>query len=540
MTLHQAGAGIRELARRLEVSRNTVRDILLARHTQLITPTTALPAVRAPRSRLLAPHEERIRTLLALYPNARPKRVFKILKTEGFEGGHTIVKDYLRRVRPQETKKPVERLETAPGEQSQQDWSPYTVDFGSVSCFSWILSYSRRQYIDFTEREDLLTLMRCHIRGFEHLGGVTPVCLYDNQKAVVLRREGPYPIYNTRFLAFATHYGFRPHALPPRKPQYKGKIERPFWFLETSFFNCRTFVDKADLDAQLAYWLANDNDCRDHGTTGRRPLDLHAEELPALLPLPLHPYDASEIVYRIADVYGRVSWDGNFYSIPPAYVARPLIVRVREADLIVYSAAVEKLTEHELLPRGAGRERKKPEHRVSRSVSLGRNELDVLVEPFLALGPAAQEYLAGLKRVQGRVVAAHVARILGLTRRYAIDDIAIALEHALRYHAHDAGAIERILAFQAPERTLEEPIPLPVREELARWLQDNPRRPRPLAAYQQLMKDAGRLSVPLDGSRQEETHEHSGDHSHPSEKTQTQSHGPDLGPGTGRSQEREP
>lgn len=533
MTLHQAGAGIRELSRRLQISRNTIRDILSEHQRRLTQPSTALPPARAPRSRLLAPYEDRIRALLEQFPDARPKRVLAILKGEGFLGGYTIIKDYLRRVRPVEEKKPVERLETAPGEQAQQDWSPYTLDFGTVHCFSWILSFSRRQYLEFTDREDFFTLIRCHIRAFEYLGGVTSVCLYDNQKAVVTRREGPYPIYNTRFLAFATHYGFRPHALPPRKPQYKGKVERPFWFLETSFFNCRTFTDKADLDAQFAYWLAHDNDLRIHGTTNRRPLDLHAEELPALLPLPLHPYDAAQIVYRIADVYGRISWDGNFYSVPPSFVARPLIVRVREVDLIVYSPTLERLTDHELYPSGAGLERRKPEHRISRRAEQGKNELDVLVEPFLVIGPAAPDYLAGLKRTQGRIVASHLARILELSRRYALDDIAIALEHALRYHAFDARAIERILAFQAPERTLEEPIPMPVRQELARWLQDNPRHPRPLAAYQQLLHDAG---CPA----QEETREPSGDHPRQPQEAQAQPHRPDPRPGVGRGQKRLP
>ena len=64
--------------------------------------------------------------------------------------------------------------------------------------------------------------MREHVRAFEYLGGAATVCLYDNMKVVVQCWDGEQPIYNTRFLAFATHYGFRPWACRPRRSQTKG------------------------------------------------------------------------------------------------------------------------------------------------------------------------------------------------------------------------------------------------------------------------------------------------------------------------------
>jgi transposase len=78
-----------------------------------------------------------------------------------------------------------------------------------VNLFSYILGYSRRQYLRFVESQDFETTIREHVRAFTHLGGVAATCLYDNMKVVVARYEGDEPIYNTRFLAFATHYGYR-------------------------------------------------------------------------------------------------------------------------------------------------------------------------------------------------------------------------------------------------------------------------------------------------------------------------------------------
>ncbi len=46
-----------------------------------------------------------------------------------------------------------------------------------------------------------------------NLEGVAATCLYDNQKVVVLRHDDDGAVYNPRFLAFATHYGFKPWGL---------------------------------------------------------------------------------------------------------------------------------------------------------------------------------------------------------------------------------------------------------------------------------------------------------------------------------------
>ena len=104
-----------------------------------------------------------------------------------------------------------------------------------------MLGYSRRQYLRFVEAQDFATTLREHVRAFEHLGGVAATCLYDNMKVVVSGYDGDEPLYNPRFLAFATHYGFRPVACRPRRPQTKGKVERPFDYVETNLLNGRTF-----------------------------------------------------------------------------------------------------------------------------------------------------------------------------------------------------------------------------------------------------------------------------------------------------------
>ena len=443
------------------------------------------------RGSILDEHLPFIQELLTRWPSITSLRVHEELRGRGFSGGYTIVKDLVRRLRPASRRQPVLRFETGPGVQGQMDYAVHEIDFTGegrrrVNLFSYILGYSRRQYLRFVESQDFETTIREHVRAFEHLGGVAATCLYDNMKVVVARYEGDEPIYNTRFLAFATHYGYKVWACRRRRPQTKGKVEKPFHFVETSFLNGRSFRNFEHLNECLATWLAEVADVRIHRQTKRRPIDLHAEELPYLIPLPEKPYDTAEVVYRTVNAEGMVAYRQNFYSVPWRYLGQILPLRITEEELIIYGQDLEVLARHRPLPRSiTGQRSELPEHRPQED---SREREAHLRARFAELGAAASRFLEGLLKTH-RMGKDQAHRVLALLETYRKQDLLAALERAARFGAYSLRSVERILAAQAQPKTPLESLGDQQQQFLRQIIEDRPVPPRPTADYEQLCRD---------------------------------------------------
>src|SRR6516165_1924417 len=421
-----AGSSIRRIAHELGLARNTVSRVLHRLEAQRAG-TTSTPLRRPSR---LDPYQVVIEELLGRYPELTAVRLWEELRRRGFDGGYTIVRRRLAELRPRAAPHPVIRFETSPGAQAQMDYSTYDLNFTAegrrrVHAFSYILGYSRRQYLRFVASQDMATTLREHVRAFEHLGGAAATCLYDNMRVVVTGYEDDVPIYNPRFLAFATHYGFRPVACRVRRPQTKGKVERPFGYVESNLLNGRTFETLHHLNETALWWLAHVADVRELQGSRKTPSQLHEQERPSLIPLPAQRYDIWPVIYRTVNAEGLVTYRQNGYSAPWRYIGSVVPVRVTETEVIIYSPGVEEIARHALLPRTAAGLRSV--HKEHRPVEGARDRQAQLEERFADLGATAVQFLEGLFREQ-RYGKDQAQRVLALLASYARKDLIAALE----------------------------------------------------------------------------------------------------------------
>ena len=490
VTLHRQSLSRRAIAVALGVSRNTVKSILAAHavareenhgaHTQSRKRTRRASKVDA--------YAGRVTELLERYPDITAQRIFETLREEGYLGGYTAVKKYVRRLRPPPRPEPSRVTPVhGPGKMAESDWSPYNVTYTSgqkevINAFGYALTFSRRKYWEAYRCADLHALMDGHVRAFDRFQGVAEQCTYDSQKNVVLRWEGQQPIYNPRFLAFAAHYEYRPRAVRG-EPNAKPRVERSFWELERSFFNGRSFVDFEDLKAQLARWI--DTIADERRRYGKTPLERFAEEREHLVPLPRHPYDTARVVYRLGSIDGFVAWEGNAYAVPYEHVTDILPVRITQEELFVYAADLSCIARHELAPKGQGL-RLDPAGLHPPPGRQSPVDLDQLRVAFEQMGEDAASFFQLMSAGPARTWGYQARQILLLRERYSTADLDAALRHAKRFGAFDASAVSRILAARAAPRSLDEYVAEDTVRRIVATLGKARTAPRDLTEYDRL------------------------------------------------------
>jgi transposase len=272
---------------------------------------------RDPRASKLDPFQKYLRGRVLAYPDLSGARLLLELRTLGYTGGYTILKDYLRTLRPKLPPPIEQRFEVEPGHQAQVDFATFKTPFGTVLALLVVLSWSRTLWVRFAFQQDQLTLLNGLHQAFTYFGGVPRTLLFDRMRTVVAgSAEDGRAVFNEELLRFAAHYSFQPVACRPYRAKTKGRVERAVSYLRGNFFYARQFRDLEDLNTQCAGWLADTANARVHGTTGEIPQERLAVELPSLLQMPPDSYIPRITLGRRINKDGFISYNGNEYSVP--------------------------------------------------------------------------------------------------------------------------------------------------------------------------------------------------------------------------------
>jgi transposase len=319
--LHRAeGLPIREIARVMGVSRNTVRAAVAS---------DGPPKYERPRAgSVVDVAEPRIRELLAAYPSM-PATV--IAERIGWDRSIRVLSGRVAELRPAYLPPdPASRTSYAAGEIAQCDfWFPdisLPVGFGQartakqLPVLTMVTGYSRwlsAVLVPSRHAEDLFAGWWQLIGA---LGAVPRVLVWDGEGAIGRWRAGK-PELTGDCQAFRGTLGTRVIVCKPADPEAKGLVERFHDYLERSFLPGRDFAGPADFNARMQQWVAVAN-TRVRRVLGCPAADRVTADKQAMLALPpVAPVTGWRSSGRLArDHYIRL--DSNDYSVHPAVIGR--------------------------------------------------------------------------------------------------------------------------------------------------------------------------------------------------------------------------
>lgn len=290
--------------------------------------------------------------------------IFKYIEKKGYEGKYTILREYCKNKKQNETKKATIRVETNPGIAAQVDWKEDMImhdKFGRTyqfNIFLYVLHYSKMKYITLTWDRKQDTLFECLKDAFEYTEGVPKEIWFDNMRTVVDRPRTQFRkvVFNNLFYQFSKDANFEPIACRPYRPQTKGSVESLAKFVEQRL---RPY-DYEFYDAVELIGLVNDlchelNHIEISQATEQHPIDVfnleEKEHLNSFNAKLLETYIEDECI-RIVSKESMINFRKGKYSVPTKYIGEEVQVIFNNStdELLIYFDG-ELIRRHDLSER---------------------------------------------------------------------------------------------------------------------------------------------------------------------------------------------
>jgi transposase len=431
------GYSIRKIHRKTGISRKTISNILADK---------PLCRIRVKGSKL-DPYKDEIKSIIKEKPGISTVLLFEMLGEKGYDGGKTIVYDYMTHLKQQ--KKPAFfHIETLAGEQAQVDWG----HCGTISCglhhrklyvFCMTLSYSRYLYIEFTVSMEMEIFLAAHIHAFHFFGGIPKTIVYDNLKSVVSRRVKQEIIFNAHYLDFIRFYDCSPVVCNVRQAHEKGKVEKAIDYIKRNFLARGPYDDFDHIRFESKNWLNNVANQRLHSVTRKVPAQAFIQEEKHLLqPVPSFDYDYSIPHSLPVNNQCLVNFQTNKYSVPHKYVSKIVTLKATTTEIKIYSdnqqIAIHRrcYDKYQFL--------KNEDHYRGLLNQKRKAEASAAIETFVKLCAESKPYLSGLLKQQ-KNVHFHIKKILELATLFGKTSVGSAIAKALDREAFHWEYIKNII-----------------------------------------------------------------------------------------------
>jgi transposase len=441
--LHQEGMSLHEIARRLRLSRNTVRSIIAQKGEMPVW-------VRKDKIGI------ETELLQRLYQECEGwvQRVHeKLIEEHGVRVAYSTLTRMLRQLdlKGSETSQNsrCDRVADQPGAEMQHDTSPYVLQLGEqrvqVIASLLYLRYSKRRYLRFYRVFNRFR-MKCFLHeALMFWRHAAPECIIDNTNLARLRGTGRDAVMVPEMEAFAKQYAFHFVCHAKGHANRKAGEERSFWTVETNFFPGRRFQTLEDLNQQALEWATVRMEHRPVAKSQLIPAQAFEGERAALIALPAHlppPYQVHE---RGTDQYGYAALNGNYYWVPGTgrqdvkileYSQHLKIYQGRRC-LVEYDLPAEGTHNQRISPQGLPPPDRQPKDR--------KRPTTDEEERLRALSPTVDRYLNLVVKSVGDIRRHQFIReLFDLSRRVPTALFLQTVERALHYGIRDQATLQRI------------------------------------------------------------------------------------------------
>ena len=418
--------GSRSIAKLLGLSRNTVKHALKSERGPVY-----LRKVKVNPD--ITPFESLIDELY-WRKKFKGSRILNEIRSKGFRGSQSAFYRYLSKIKAASNRY-YTPYETEPGEQAQFDWSPYTVLIDNILTkiyiYSYICGFSRYRVLEVSLSANQGAVFEALENSMRECGGVVQRVQTDNDKCFVSNPSKDHFQWNKRYLQFCGHYGYKPSRSLPRHPWSKGKVEKPFAYLEDHFITGNALESFEDLINKLKAFQDFCNE-RIHGTTKAKPSDLFESEKPSLAALPKQRYVHIKEEVRKVTYDCLISFNGSRYSVPWMFAGKMVWVKVsRGYFLHVYSESNKLVACHKLSLEKSKIIINKEHYRGNKNDTGNWERLKVM---FLERYPGNELFLEKLqaqKRINARY---HLGRILEIASYYHPQQVIKVIKLSLDYN----------------------------------------------------------------------------------------------------------
>jgi transposase len=487
MEIHQLrnqGFSISKIARKLDISRNTVYSYLQRNPEDM---TEWMASIRS-RRRKLDTHKELILTWLKDHPDMSAAQVLDWLKEKekDFKIGESTVRGYVRELREiyqiektQYTRSYQAIQELPMGQQAQ-------VDFGQTKqkatngkevklyFISFVLSHSRYKYVEWLDRPfTTIDVIRTHENAFKYFGGIPKEIVYDQDSLIVVSENSGDLILTSEFQSYRQERGLCLHVCRKADPESKGKIENTVKFIKKNFAKHRVFHNLDQWNEKCWEWLDRTGNGKVHNTTKKRPAEVFAEEKKHLRPVTIKTFHDTKSIARTVRKDNTILYLSNRYSVPLGTYKKDKVVylTVDNDRLVIHDQAEGNVIAEHRLETGKGKLVQDRNH--TRDRSRGIPEYISYVAAKFNNSDQAKDYLGKVHHAYPRYIRDQLQLILRTIEELDENLMNQAMEECQKKKLYSANDFSDIVEYLKRQRSLNtEQMPKSPIPQLAKPLSD--------------------------------------------------------------------